>query len=518
MHNLKNNSFKILVIITAYFSAFEMFANPSFYVNNTEIVGSKAEDVDIYLGIPYAEPPIGSLRWEVTQPKIFETNKFVADKFAPACMQGPRIVNWYKGVAAGFGGDPNYIKTPEISEDCLYLNMWVPTNLDNKEKIPVLIYIHGGSNRAGWSFEPNYIGKNLSKKGVIVITVSYRLGVFGFYSHPNLEASNFALLDLIESLNWVKENIAKVGGDPENITISGESAGATNVAHLIASPLAKGLFNKAIHQSAGWSIAEKDIDYDIQTELSDKLSIKLIGKTNKTNNLKELRAVDSVTLLYSAEEIFGYVGYYPVIDDYSIFEPLYKSYEQGNYNHVDLIIGTNADEELMYLAKDYYLYDFYNERESWGFYTETEKLDLLTSSINNEKEKLNYLLTARNWTCPSSFIAKSLKENTNKQVWFYSFDRVRDGSKSREMGAYHGAELPYIFNTHDDWLPTSDTDILITNKIQDFWVNFIKTGNPNKRLTEWQQYDSNVFNVLSFNEETLMKTSSSIDVCRVLGY
>ena len=185
---------------------------------------------------------------------------------------------------------------------------------------------------------------------------------------------------------------------------------------------------------------------------------------------------------------------------------------------MDLIIGTNADEELMYLAKDYYLYDFYNEREIWGFYTETEKLDLLTSSINNEKEKLNYLLTARNWTCPSSFIAKSLKENTNKQVWFYSFDRVRDGSKSREMGAYHGAELPYIFNTHDDWLPTSDTDIFITNTIQDFWVNFIKTGNPNKRLTEWQQYDFNVFNVLSFNEETLMKTSSSIDVCRVLGY
>jgi len=323
---------------------------------------------------------------------------------------------------------------------------------------------------------------------------------------------------LIESLNWVKENIAKVGGDPENITISGESAGATNVAHLIASPLAKGLFNKAIHQSAGWSIAEKDIDYDIQTELSDKLSIKLIGKTNKSNNLKELRAVDSVTLLYSAEEIFGYVGYYPVIDDHSIFEPLYNSYEQGNYNHVDLIIGTNADEELMYLAKDYYLYDFYNERESWGFYVETEKLDLLTSSINNEKEKLNYLLTARNWTCPSSFIAKSIKENTNKQVWFYSFDRVRDGSKSREMGAYHGAELPYIFNTHDDWLPTSDTDILITNKIQDFWVNFIKTGNPNKQLIEWQQYDSNIFNVLSFNEKTSMKTSSSLNVCRALGY
>ena len=518
MHKLKQNTLKILLIITTYVYAFEMTANPSFYVNNTEIVGTSSNDVDIYLGIPYAEPPIDSLRWEVTQPKIFETNKFVADKFAPACMQGLRIVNWYKGVAAGFGGDPNYIKTPEISEDCLYLNMWVPNNLDTKEKIPVLVYIHGGSNRAGWSFEPNYIGKNLSKKGVIVITVSYRLGVFGFYSHPYLDVSNFALLDLIESLNWVKENIAKVGGDPENITISGESAGATNVAHLIASPLSKGLFNKAIHQSAGWSIAEKDLDYDIQTELSEKLSIKLIGETNKSNNLKKLRAIDSVTLLNSAEDIFGYVGYYPVIDSYSIFEPLYKSYEQGNFNHVDLIIGTNADEELMYLDKDYYLSDFYDERESLGFYTKAEDLDSLTVNFITEKEKLNYLLTARNWTCPSFFIAKSLKENTNKQVWFYSFDKVRDGSKSKEMGAYHGAELPYIFNTHDNWLPTSDTDIAITNKIQDFWINFVKTGDPNNQLKEWDSYDSNDFNVLSFNSETSMQTSSSAKICRILEY
>ena len=249
-----------------------------------------------------------------------------------------------------------------------------------------------------------------------------------------------------------------------------------------------------------------------------KLSIKLIGETNKSNNLKKLRAIDSVTLLNSAEDIFGYVGYYPVIDSYSIFEPLYKSYEQGNFNHVDLIIGTNADEELMYLDKDYYLSDFYDERESLGFYTKAEDLDSLTVTFITEKEKLNYLLTARNWTCPSLFIAKSLNENTNKQVWFYSFDKVRDGSKSKEMGAYHGAELPYIFNTHDNWLPTSDTDIAITNKIQDFWINFVKTGNPNNQLKEWDAYDSNDFNVLSFNSETSMQTSSSAKICRILGY
>ena len=137
---------------------------------------------------------------------------------------------------------------PQISEDCLYLNMWVPGINDKDTKLPVLVFIHGGSNRAGWSFEPNYIGKELAKKGIIVITVAYRLGVFGFYSHPQLDASNFAILDLIEALKWIKNNISKVGGDPSNITISGESAGATNIAHLITSPLSKNLFQKAIHQ------------------------------------------------------------------------------------------------------------------------------------------------------------------------------------------------------------------------------------------------------------------------------
>ena len=190
-------------------------------------------------------------------------------------MQGPRIVNWYKGVAEGFGGNPNYIEMPPIDEDCLYLNMWVPTDISSSKKIPVLVYIHGGSNRAGWSFEPNYIGNKLSQKGVIVITVSYRLGIFGFYTHPELEISNFALLDLIESLKWIKKNIHKVGGDPNNITISGESAGATNVAHLIASPLSKNLFHRAIHQSAGWSIAETNLDSKITSNLSNEISMEI---------------------------------------------------------------------------------------------------------------------------------------------------------------------------------------------------------------------------------------------------
>ena len=239
-----------------------------------------SNNVDVYLGIPYAEPPIDELRWHKTLKKEFNQDKYYANKFGSACMQGPRIVNWYRGVAEGFGGDPNYIDKPNISEDCLYLNIWIPRDNVNNKDIPVLLYIHGGANRAGWSFEPNYIGEKLASKGVIVITVSYRLGVFGFYTHPELDMSNFALLDLIESLKWIKTNISKLGGDPNNITISGESAGATNVAHLIVSPLSKNLFHKAIHQSAGWSIAEKNLDPEMPLNLSNQLSDELIGTNN----------------------------------------------------------------------------------------------------------------------------------------------------------------------------------------------------------------------------------------------
>jgi len=514
------NLYKLLLAIFFNLISLEIFSDPSFKIGSTTIVGTKSlNNIDVYLGVPFAEPPINELRWEKTKPKVFNQDKYVANKFAPACMQGPRIVNWYKGVASGFGGDPEYISMPEISEDCLYLNMWIPENIDKDTKIPVLVFIHGGSNRAGWSFEPNYIGENLAKEGIIVITVAYRLGVFGFYSHPQLDVSNFAILDLIESLKWIKNNISKVGGDPSNITISGESAGATNVAHLITSPLSKNLFQKAIHQSAGWSVLNTDvIESNDHLKLSNLLSEELLGINNDNAQIEDLKKINSHVLLDKAEKIYGYTGYYPVVDNYSILEPIYNSFKSGNFNHVDLIIGANADEEKMYLDQDYFLADFYNERESWGFYSAAEDIDSILIKFEGDKEKLNFLLSSRNYVCPSYFIAKSIADKTSKNVWFYTFDKVRDGEKSKEMGAYHGAELPYIFNTHDYWLPTSDIDKKITKVIQNFWFNFTKRGNPNSYEDIWNEFKPGLFNVLSLNDDMLMTKSSSIDVCKELGY
>ena len=177
-------------------------------------------------------------------------------EFGPACYQGDHITVWYRDLIASFGGDPASISPPPVSEDCLYLNIWRP-QVRGTSPLPVIVYVHGGSNRGGWSYEPNYIGENLAREKVLVVTVAYRLGAFGFFSHPDLAESNFALLDLIAALEWVQEHIGAAGGDPGNVTLVGESAGASNIAHLMVAPRARGLFRRVIHQSAGWAISDR---------------------------------------------------------------------------------------------------------------------------------------------------------------------------------------------------------------------------------------------------------------------
>jgi len=221
--------------------------SPRLTLNDTSvIVGKLAEGgrTESFLGVPFAQPPVGDLRWLPPQPLAKSSAAPQKNEFPAACMQGDHIAKWYKNVAAGFGGDPDLIKHPEVSEDCLYLNIWRPaTEAQSAEMLPVIVYIHGGSNKGGWSYEPNYIGHNLASKGVIVISIAYRLGVFGFFSHPTLEHSNFGLLDQVAALLWVNENILALGGDSAKITVMGESAGANNIDHLMTMPSSKGLFS-----------------------------------------------------------------------------------------------------------------------------------------------------------------------------------------------------------------------------------------------------------------------------------
>ena len=485
-------------------------------LNDTSIIiGQLAEGgkTESFLGVPFAEPPVGDLRWAPPQPLVKTTATSQKNEYAAACMQGDHIAKWYKNVAADFGGDPELIKHPEVSEDCLYLNIWRPAaEAQSAERLPVIVYIHGGSNKGGWSYEPNYIGHNLASKGVIVISIAYRLGVFGFFSHPTLEHSNFGLLDQVAALQWVNDNIIALGGDAERITVMGESAGANNIDHLITMPSGKGLFSRVIHQSGGSFMTNRS-DKETLLKLGSEFLGKSIGDENG-NTLSKIRQLPAETLIAAAKDVYS--GYYfdPVVDGMSVMEPIFNTIKAGKMHRVDLLIGSNDDEWLMYT-------DDNPDIEGWlkaeVTPSEADSLNALLDGQSDDRRKLDLLRTAKYYVCPSLVLAKEASK-LNHNAWVYHFTRQREGDLAATMGAYHGAELPYIFDTHDDWLPTVEADHRLTNIMQTYWVNFAATGNPNQLdLPVWPNYSAENPSIQSLGDVLFSSSHPSANLCEYLS-
>jgi para-nitrobenzyl esterase len=467
--------------------------SPVFQVGQTRYQGRiiGKQGVREFLGIPFAQPPIGALRWSAPEPVKETEGVVMATKFGPACMQGPHMGNWYKGVIESFGGDPTSFLIPQFSEDCLYLNIWSPAPKSRpaaaSSESPVFVFIHGGSNKGGWSYEPNYLGEQLAARGAVVVTIGYRLGVFGFFAHPDLEQLNFALLDQIAALKWIQENISTIGGDPENVTVAGESAGASNIAFLMASPLAEGLFDRVIHQSGGWAVS-KTYDRTKSEQLSLELAQSVLPQTGE-NGIEQLRLVSSDALLAAANEVYKSHYFDPVIDGHSVTQALGNALDNGQFAKVDVLIGTNLNESLMYL-------DAQETIDNWVADNITDRFPELSKDAITERltqtadprSQLDKLATAYNYTCSSLALAEANVKNGGTS-WFYQFTKVRDGELANKMGAYHGAELPYVFNTHDIWLPTSQQDRELTDSLMQYWLNFAETGNPNSTtIIEWPTY------------------------------
>lgn len=476
-------------------SASSVETAPTFESHNTNYFGRRTQsreglDVDEFRGIPFAKPPVSDLRWHAPQPlePVSEKQTKDATNFAPACMQGSHIANWYKGVIDSFGGASDTFPTPEVSEDCLYLNIWRPADRSD-EALPIFVYVHGGSNKGGWAYEPNYLGQELAAKGVIVVNIAYRLGVFGFFSHPELDTANFALQDQIMALQWIKENIASLGGDPSRVTVAGESAGASNIAYLMASPTARGLFHRAIHQSAGWAMYRTALKKEIEP-LGRRFAEQLTEDSNAPISMLRSESAEAVL----AASTLAYQSHFfdPVIDDHTVVKPLFESARLGELSTVDLMIGTNANEARMYLNPEQTIESWLTENMSGRESPELLKAILrVLHTIKDPVGKLDQLATGANYTCPSMLLAQHHATAGNR-TWFYHFTKVREGNLAQQMGAYHGAELPYVFNTHDDWLPTNSEDRALSQTIMQFWVNFARSGNPNSTgLIEWPEYDAN---------------------------
>lgn len=505
----------VLAVYAASMGAMSLAGTPaiSLQIGETELQGALSDDAQVvaFTGLPFAKAPIGDRRWAPPAPAELPRGKYDATHFGPACAQGPHILNWYRALINDFGGNSESFPTPRFSEDCLYLNVWRPAAASPAERLPVLVYLHGGSNKGGWAYEPNYIGEALARRGVIVVSIAYRLGIFGFFAHPQLEHANFALLDQLAALRWLQINAAALGADHERVTLMGESAGANNIAYLIASPLAEGLFQRVIHQSAGWAFAAGpgDPDTEIRTHLALQEALVGIGGT-----LEELRKVPAQSLIESMEQLFPNQDYEPVIDGHSLMQSLAEALSTESAAKIDLLIGSNADEWLMYLGDDDSLANWMTEQSDPK--AAQAALAAVPKDIG-EARQLDKLITAEQFVCPSLGLAGKIQA-LGGQSWFYYFARQREGELASKLGAYHGAELPYVFATHDDWLPTSAVDRALSDTMMQYWLNFAATGNPNSLdLPPWPQFEADGNLVQWLDDSIHSAVHPSLQLCDALA-
>jgi para-nitrobenzyl esterase len=476
---------------------------------------STEKGVAAFRGVPFAQPPLGELRWRKPQPLANRQALRQAHDFAPACMQSMRILDWYRDLAELAGAPRSVYDDLAVSEDCLYLNVWTP-RLEEAASLPVMVWIHGGSNKRGWSYEPNYHGQALAAQGVVVVSIAYRLGLFGFFSPPGLEAgegrANFGLWDQVAALEWVRRNIRAFGGDPERVTLFGESSGAENIFSLMFSPRAQGLFHRAILQSTpGHDLP--DMPSLASEQERGRSFVSALGLAPR-NSLQTLREMPVGRLFAAYEEELGSHFHYPVVDGEILERREWADIDAGRLPVQQLIIGSNANEAYAGLPETL------TEEELASEIAATTYLDhpgtrRAVSGERDLRRALDRVRTAADFSCHSQAFAAAATK-AGRKAWVYRFSRVREGAVGTAWGAYHGAEYPYVFNTHDPWLRTTDTDHELTAGMMAYWVRFARNGNPNGRDDlEWPTFRGSGYPVMDFGDRVAVVESPDAAVCRI---
>lgn len=475
---------------------------------------SLANNVVAFRGIPYALPPTGKWRWQPPQPMPARLGMRDATRFGAACPQGQGGPNWYRLVASYFGYGGHVIPPlKHISENCLYLNVWAQASSPPNK--PVMVWVHGGSNNTGFSHEPNYLGHHFAAEGIVLVSLNYRLGALGFMAHPLLRAESpqdisghYGLMDIIAALEWVQNNIAAFGGDKQNVTLFGESAGGMNIIALMQSKQASGLFHKAIVQSGAAGNADKIGQAAAETygkEFMDGL-----GATDLT----KMRALSWQKL--EAHRADFHADYYHanIVDNKFV----YHSNEYADYR--PLMIGSNADEWKMYLGDDVEA----TYRDALTHYgTQAGAADdYLQQQFTDDKIRADRAISSVEFLCPSIAAAAQARAQ-NQPAYLYLFTRIRPNAEP--LGAYHGAEIPYIFNTHDAWLTGDETDAQLSQAMMRYWVNFATYGNPNRNtqeaqaqleLPDWPVFDSTNKDFLTFGGQITRGTNIGSPICDFL--
>lgn len=449
--------------------------------------------VAVFRGIPYAQPPVGDLRWRppVTRPVGAGTRQ--ATEFAAACMQTARLQAFSRGIAAVFGRADQVGSEPLVtSEDCLYLNVW-SAGLGSRDRRPVMVWIHGGSNTNGEGHSPWYDGTALAKRGVVVVTINYRLGIFGFLAHPALSAEsphgssgNYGLLDQIEALRWVQRNIAAFGGDPSRVTVFGESAGSIDLMHLMAAPAAKHLFHRAIAQSGAPMSAMPPLRL---AEAAGANALRSLV-ADSANPLPSLRAATAGTVLEAANRAQA-MG--PIVDSWVLPEVTARVFEAGRQHPVALMTGTNALEMStlrVYMPRVEPTVEGYQKWTAQLFGPAAPKvLSLVPVTAPDQVERQSLaLFTDVVFTCPTRIAARATA-TAGSPVWLYQFTRVLPGGEP--LGAYHSMEIIYAFGNRVAWLPWEPVDDRLSEAMMGYWTRFAATGDPNGEAAPmWPRYDA----------------------------
>ncbi len=452
-------------------------------------ITNAAGDVHIYKGVPFAAPPVGPLRWKAPQPVQPWRDIKQCDRFAASAVQKAPLpfMMWSKEFMAP--------PTP-ISEDCLYLNVWTGAKAAT-EKRPVIVWIHGGAFTGGSGSVPLYDGEALAKKGVVFVTVNYRLGIFGFFAHPDLSkesphrvSGNYALLDQVAALQWVKDNISLFGGDANNITVAGQSAGAFSVNALVASPLAKGLFQKAIAESGG--MFNKHQCPTLQDAEGEGVRIM---KAHNASSLAAFRTLPADSLL-QGEQMAG-----PVVDGYVLPNQVAAIFTEGKQNDVALLTGFNADEGFMF-GKPMTAAAFREDAAKQYGAKQDAFLKAFPAGTDEEAAQSQKELSRDRMFGWQNYTWAALQSNNGKQpVYFYYFSRVPPGEPG--YGAFHSAEFGYALDNLDKWdRPFTAWDKELSNSMSSYWVNFAATGNPNgKGLPQWPLFTTAATKVMQFGNK-----------------
>ena len=460
--------------------------------------------IGVFRGIPYAQPPVGDLRWRAPQDLTSWTGVRQATTFGAACWQSysDDAFVWSRG---------EFLR----SEDCLHLNIWQPEKAD--ATAPVMVWFHGGAHTGGFAHVELFDGTELARQGVLVVTVNYRLGPWGFLAHPALaeesehnSTGNYGLMDKIAALKWVQKNIQGFGGNPDNVTLFGQSAGSSSVCALMASPLASGLFDKAIGQSAACLVKEKrDANGQQRGARLAQLALSELGAQDSESQVtaKQLRSIDNQSLLSAMENSPWSEGSRIVVDGWVLPEAPVDVFNANQQAKVPLLVGSLANEGHELLPLNNAL-------------TEAELDQYLSKTFVDSAPKLKALYAEDLAISPGmalreiltdAFMAMSMRSwaqynhNADQPTYLYYMDYVPPAYQiylfddpnlnlpggPRSTGAYHSGDLAYVFNnvgkTGDFWL---EEDFAMARAMSGYWTNFAKTGNPNgANLPNWARYE-----------------------------